>query len=190
MELREHWPAFCNRTLGTAVLNIGWYCRQGKWSQEKTSILSSWRRCGNVLAAEVTVTSRRKMRSCKGDELEWKQVLFSKCTKEVLQECPYKHSLVPNLLAFPFLLPWGWWLKCWVSRNKNLTKALSANDSLMLMICSIMQKSFNWDCNSEDNICVLLQEMIWDSVLMPRDWALYSQLRKELSFFFLSFFPL
>lgn len=35
----EHQPANRNRSRGTTVLNIGWYFRQGKWSQEKTSIL-------------------------------------------------------------------------------------------------------------------------------------------------------
>lgn len=53
-----------------------------------------------------------------------------------------------------------------------------------------MQKSFSWDCNSEGNVCLLLQEMIWVSVLMSRDWALYSLLRRELSFFLSLFLPL
>lgn len=66
-------------------------------------------------------------------------------------------------------------------------KAASANEGLMFLICFAVQKSFYWDCNSEDNICLLLQETIWVSELMPRDWVLYLLLRRKLSFF-LSFF--
>lgn len=48
-------------------------------------------------------------------------------------------------------------------------KAASANEGLMFLICFAVQKSFYWDCNSEDNICLFLQETIWVSELMPRD---------------------
>lgn len=79
------------------------------------------KRCGNVFAAEVALTSRKKMRSCKGAEPEWKQTL---CLEKVLQQSPYEHSFVPESLASPFLLPWSWWLKCWMSRNQMISQSL------------------------------------------------------------------
>lgn len=183
MKLREHGPAFSKRPLDTTVLNLGWYVRQRKWSQDKTSIPR--RRLGNVIAAEVTVTSKRKVRSWKGAEPEWKQTLSCKCLKEVLQKGPYKHSLVPDLLASPFVLSWGWWLKLWLSRNQMISvpgKALSANEGLMFMICSAMQKSFN--------ICLLLQEMVWVSVVMPTDCCPLFLVEKGTLFFLSLFLPL
>lgn len=69
-------------------------------------------------------------------------------------------------------------------------ETLSANEGHMFMICLTVQKSFNRACNSEDNISLLLQEMIWVSVLMPRDLALYSLLRRGVSFFLSLFLSL
>lgn len=63
----------------------------------------------------------------------------------------------------------------------------------MFLVCLDMQKSFYWDCNSEDNICLiclLLQEMIWVSELMARDWVLYLLSRRKPPFFLSCFLPL
>lgn len=176
MKLREHGPAFCNRPLDTPVLNLGWCFRQCKWSQDKTSIPR--RRWGNVIAAEVTVTSKRKMRSCKGAEPEWKQTLSCKCLKEVLQ----KGQISWLLLSF-WIRGNGWnsgylGIKWFPSHYFVPQKALSANEGLLFIICSAVQKSFN--------VCLLLQGMVWVSVVMPTDCAVYSLLRRELSFFSLS----
>lgn len=148
------------------------------------------KRCGNVLAAEVALTSRRKVRSCKGAEPKWKQILSYRCLEKVLQQSLYEHSFVPGPLASPCLLFWGWWLKSgcpairWFPSHYSVPgKAAAANEGLMFLICFTMQKSFCWDSSSEDSICLFLQEIIWVSELMPRDWVLYLLLRRKLPFF-------
>lgn len=138
-------------------------------------------------------TSRRKVRSCKGAEPKWKQILSYRCLEKVLQQSLYEHSFVPGPLASPCLLFWGWWLKSgcpairWFPSYYSVPgKAAAANEGLMFLICFTMQKSFCWDSSSEDSICLFLQEIIWVSELMPRDWVLYLLLRRKLPFFLYS----